>query len=134
MVGVRDAIARLTGDVAALAARVSETREFAEQLADRPAATPAPQGPPQMPPDIARRLDSLEEAIGRLAASVTHAPPPVAESPDLGPLVHVTIPEAIRGAVPSALRDVIPDALAQAVPEAVRGGGAGQLSPLAPGS
>ena len=32
MVSVRDALARLTGDVAALAARVSETREFAERM------------------------------------------------------------------------------------------------------
>ncbi|MGH2725398.1 MAG: hypothetical protein ACRDKS_00315, partial [Actinomycetota bacterium] len=45
MVGVRDAIARLTGDVAALSARISETREYAERMAERAApaeATPTP--------------------------------------------------------------------------------------------
>jgi hypothetical protein len=129
MVGVRDAIARLTGDVAALAARVSETREFTEQIADRPAPAPAAApGPPQMPADMARRLETLETAIGELAALVAAAPVPAtaAEAPDLGPLVHVTIPEAIRGAVPGALRDV----LGAAVPDAVRDAVEGQLSRL----
>src|SRR5688572_26945840 len=74
MVGVRDAIARLTGDVAALSARVSETREYAERLADRPAA--APEG---------------------------------AGTPDLTPLIHVTVPEALRASMPAALRDVVPE-------------------------
>ena len=126
MVGVRDAIARLTGDVAALAARVSETREYAERLADRPIPTPpppppaAPVGPAEMPPDLVERLDGLETAIGQLAAAVSSGLAATAEAPDLTPLVHITVPEAIRGAVPSALRDVIPEAIREAVPQAVR--------------
>src|SRR5688572_20096559 len=119
MVSVRDAIARLTGDVAALAARVSETREYAERMADRPTAD-APSGPAEMPRDLTTRLDALETAIGQLAASM-HGPGAPAEAPDLTPLVHITVPEAIRGSVPGALRDVIPDAIREAVPEAIRG-------------
>ncbi|MFY9588903.1 MAG: hypothetical protein WAT66_15780, partial [Actinomycetota bacterium] len=118
MVSVRDALARLTGDVAALAARVSETREYAERMADRPVEAGAP-ATVEMPSDLSERLDALETAIGQLAASIpaTAAPSEPAEAPDLTPLVHITVPEAIRGAVPAALRDVIPDAIRSALGE-----------------
>jgi hypothetical protein len=147
MVSVRDAIARLTGDVAALAARISETREFAQRLADRPAPEPAPP-PIEAPPEVTARLDGMENTIGVLATSVgelsqrlariadaiSKAPPPTVEAPDLTPLVHVTVPEAIRGAVPAVLRDVIPDVVREAVPEAVRSAVEAHLARLAGGS